>query len=449
MERKRTTTNGNCKITKRNGPYKTKEILKRRIVNLSDIQLTQSETDLLQKGLNFCPTPPPPTIDNINKDIDAFARRLSLREYHTPENIDEITDNPSYQPTILEKLNHREQKTYCRPSREPYLNTYIEKLRQEITDKTIHNRRFQRNNLSKRERLALDRLSNNRDIIIKPADKGGATVILNTTDYLQEAKRQLDNDTYYKRIEEDCTSGHEQVINHCIDDLVKNGEIQDDVAKLLKPAQSRTPIFYMLPKIHKINHPGRPVISSVNSHTEKISAYVDEFLRPIAERLPSYIRDTTDFIQRMKFLGKLPVECYLVTLDVSSLYTNIDIDEGLTVVQEELIKTNRVKPSPQTLTCLLEKVLRLNNFTFNDEHFIQIKGTAMGTRVAPNFANVYMGRFEENFVYKTEWSNYVIIWVRFIDDIFLIWKGDIDSLTEFIDHLNNAAPSIKFTRNIH
>jgi len=291
----------------------------------------------------------------------------------------------------------------------------------------------------------LDRLSNNRDIIIKPADKGRATVILNTTDYLQEAKRQLDNDTYYKRIEEDCTSVYEQKINHCIDNLVKNEEIQHDVAKLLKPAQSRTPIFYMLPKIHKINNPGRPVISSVNSHTEKMSAYVDEFLRPIAERLPSYIRDTTDFIQRMKVLRKLPVECYLVTLDVSSLYKNIDIDEGLTVVQEELMKTDRVKPSPQTLTCLLEKVLRSNNFTFNDEHFIQIKGTAMGTRVAPNFANVYMGRFEENFVYKTEWSNYVIIWVRFIGDIFLIWKGDRDSLTEFIDHLNNAAPSIKFT----
>ena len=168
--------------------------------------------------------------------------------------------------------------------------------------------------------------------------------------YIQEAKRQLDNSTYFKRIEEHCTSGHEQTINHGIDDLVKNGEIQHDVAKLLKPAQSGTPIFYMLPKIHKINNPGRPVISSVNRPTEKISAYLDEFLSPTAERLPSYIRDTTDFIQRIKVLGKLPVECYLVTLDVSSLYTNIDIDEGLTVVQEELIKTNRVKPSPQTLT---------------------------------------------------------------------------------------------------
>ena len=57
----------------------------------------------------------------------------------------------------------------------------------------------------------------------------------------------------------------------------------------------------------------------IYSHTEKISAYVDAFLRPIAERLPSYIRDTTDFIQRIKVLGKLSVECYLVTLDVSSL----------------------------------------------------------------------------------------------------------------------------------
>ena len=104
---------------------------------------------------------------------------------------------------------------------------------------------------------------------------------------------------YYKRIE-DCTLEHEQTINNCIDDLVKDGEIQHNVARLLKPAQSRTSIFYKLPKIHKINNPGRPVISAMNSHTEKIPAYVDEFLRPIAEQLLSYIRDTTDFIQRIK-----------------------------------------------------------------------------------------------------------------------------------------------------
>ena len=176
----------------------------------------------------------------------------------------------------------------------------------------------------------------------------------------------------------------------------------------------------MLPKIHKVNNPGTPVVSSVNSHTEKLSAYVDEFLRPLAEKLPSYIRDTSDFIRQLRVLGQLPARCCLLTLDVSSLYTNI----GLTIVEEELAKANQSRPTPKALSCLLEKVLKLSNFTFNGEHYIQIKGTVMGTRVAPNFANVYMERLEDKFVYQTRWANWLIMWVRFIDDIFLIWKGD-------------------------
>ena len=109
----------------------------------------------------------------------------------------------------------------------------------------------------------------------------------------------------------------------------------------------------MLPKIHKVNNPGRPAVFSVNSHTEKLSAYVDECLRSLAEKLPSYIRDTSDFIRQLRVLGQLPARCYLATLDVSSLYTNIDIDEGLSIVEEELEKANQIRPTPKTLLCLL------------------------------------------------------------------------------------------------
>jgi len=70
----------------------------------------------------------------------------------------------------------------------------------------------------------LDRLSNNREIVIKPADKDGATVILNSVDYVKEANRQLDNEIYYNRRENDLTSEHEQLINQCIDTLKNNGE---------------------------------------------------------------------------------------------------------------------------------------------------------------------------------------------------------------------------------
>ena len=295
------------------------------------------------------------------------------------------------------------------------------KLRQDIRERLAYNHRFQHENLTKRERVALKRLSNNKDIT-KPADEGGATVILNTVDYITEAMRQLNNEEYYRRVEEDLTLQHEQSINQSISDLINNGDLYMDTGQLLRPENSRTPIFHMLPKIHKPNNLGRPVISSVNSHTEKLSAYVDEFLRPLAQALPSHIRDTTDFIIRLKNLGRVPENSILATLHVSSLYTNIDTDGGLAIIEEELAKTGQIKPSAKTPTCLLEKVLKLNNFTLDNTNFIQVKGTTMGTRAVPNFANVYMGLFEDTFVNRTEWCHYIIDWVRFINDIFLFRK---------------------------
>ena len=62
---------------------------------------------------------------------------------------------------------------------------------------------------------------------------------------------------------------HEKNIDECITTLAIKGNIERDISKLLRPVNSRTPVFYMLPKIHKTNNPGRPVVSSVNSHTEK------------------------------------------------------------------------------------------------------------------------------------------------------------------------------------
>lgn len=72
----------------------------------------------------------------------------------------------------------------------------------------------------------------------------------------------------------------------------------------------------------------------------------------------------------------------------------------------------------------------------------------MGTRVAPNFADLYVGRLEDRFVHQIDWFNYIIDWLRFIDNIFLIWNGETDSLTAFIQYLNGVVPLIKFTHEI-
>ena len=73
----------------------------------------------------------------------------------------------------------------------------------------------------------------------------------------------------------------------------------------------------------------RPILSATDSPTERISAFVDHFLRPQVEKIKSYVKHTTHFLNIIKNLRDLPEESLLVTLDVSSLYTNIDNEEGI------------------------------------------------------------------------------------------------------------------------
>ena len=93
--------------------------------------------------------------------------------------MENIINGPTWQqrPKTLEKLNQKEHRGLYRPSREPYLNTYVENIRQNIIEELTKKRRFQRSNLNARERAALIRLSDDRNIVIKSADKGGETIL--------------------------------------------------------------------------------------------------------------------------------------------------------------------------------------------------------------------------------------------------------------------------------
>lgn len=86
-------------------------------------------------------------------------------------------------------------------------------------------------------------------------------------------------------------------------------------------------------------------------------------------------------------------------------------------------------------------ILGMNNLIFNDEHYLQIHGTAMGTRMAPSYANLFMAKFEQaiqNAPFKP------FVWWRYIDDIFMVWTEGQDNLETFINYLNSIHPTIKF-----
>ena len=114
-------------------------------------------------------------------------------------------------------------------------------------------------------------LHGNTDIIIKPVDKGGSIVIINITDYIQEAQRQLLNPEYYKTLTTDPTVTYNKYIHHIIDQAWRLGIINDTTKENLQTKNPRISTFYILPKIHKPGNPGRPIINSIGSITKNLS----------------------------------------------------------------------------------------------------------------------------------------------------------------------------------
>lgn len=145
--------------------------------------------------------------------------------------------------------------------------------------------------------------------------------------------------------------------------------------RYLTQKQAKPTRFYLLPKIHKAGNPGRPIVASCEAPTEKISAFVDHHLRPLVQAISSYIRDTTDFVLKVKSLTNLPSDALLVTLDVSSLYTNIPHQEGIASCIEALNTRETQLPPTGDLAELISAILKKNAFVFGDQHCLQVHGS--------------------------------------------------------------------------
>ena len=214
---------------------------------------------------------------------------------------------------------------------------------------------------------------------------------------------------------------------------------------------SRTPSFYGLPKLHKAfsNFPPlRPISSGSSSCTKRLSEFIDTFLKPLAQKLPSYVQDTTSFINKLrtqKFSGPI----YVSSLDVTSLYPNIDHEEGSQAC-EDLLNTRDRKSIPTgLLKHLIILIFRLNTIWFGGRFFQQIKGTAMGTPMAVNYAN-FMGRFEQELLnsYEEQHGKRPALWLRFIDDVFVVWQGTVEEFNHFIRFCDDFSTINKFKSNI-
>ena len=81
------------------------------------------------------------------------------------------------------------------------------------------------NNLSSEENEAVRLLKNRDDIIIKPADKGSAVVVMDRCDYIQEAERQLSDERFYKKLNSDPTHQFNKEITTNLKNMCEQGHM--------------------------------------------------------------------------------------------------------------------------------------------------------------------------------------------------------------------------------
>ena len=304
-------------------------------------------------------------------------------------------------------------------------------------------------NLGKSELQALKSLSEDHTIVIKQADKGSGIVIEDTKKYIEDGLDHLADHTIYRKIDHDPTESLAKEINQFVKYMYNRGIIDNitkDYLTFQPNSLPRTQQLYFLKKIHKNPIAVRPIVSGCGGPTERISQFVDLHLKTFVPKIKSYIRDSGHLINILQET-RIPTNSILATIDVKALYLNIPHEEGILAVKNRVYYNNRESddiPIPfGTMSDLLRIVLTKNFFQFADCMYHQVQGTAMGTKMAPSYANLFMAELEEKLLSHS--TTNPILWKRYIDDILCIWPGSQQSLDDFIEYLNKAHTTIKFT----
>jgi hypothetical protein len=357
------------------------------VVNLSSLDLSKEEINILKKGLGFAIAPKTVPVENIVCSIE----------------------------DSIKNLNEEDKDA----------------IRQDCA-MVLRNAKPPKNNISKKDQEAIKNLRNNENIVILKADKGGATVVMNKTDYNNKMMEHLTTTGSYKKLDNNPIS---MVIKE-VKKAIKVSNLDEWMKKRLTPSCQITPRIYGLPKIHKEGTPLRPIVNTIGSPTYELARYVAGILRPLVGKTDSYIKDSRDFVELIKE-EKIDSKDMLISFDVVSLFTKIPLNEAIQVIKEVA--------DPQTAR-LAEVCLKSTFFSFQGEFFEQTSGVAMGSPLSPIVANLYMEKFEKNALetYPLKPSR----WKRYVDDTNVIWPHGKEELDKFFEHLNGISEDIKFTMEL-
>ena len=293
--------------------------------------------------------------------------------------------------------------------------------------------------------MAIKNLRTDTSIKITKADKGNSTVVMDSVDYKTKINELLNKGDVYQELKKDPTPSVDLKVQTTIRDLKKKGFNLSH----LNSYNGIAPRLYGLPKIHKVNIPLRPIVSSIGSPTYNIAKFLVPILTPLTGKGSSFVKNSIHFKSIIKSVEVTDSDS-LVSFDVESLFTSVPIEDACIILKSRLDEddslVDRTALSAQDIVSLTRLCVSNAYFLWDGKFYKQREGAAMGSPLSPILANLYMEWFEEQAISSAPYKPK--LWVRYVDDTFVVWQHNREQLTEFLNHLNSVAQPICFTMEV-
>ena len=208
------------------------------------------------------------------------------------------------------------------------------------------------------------------------------------------------------------------------------------------PSGSAAACIYATPKMHKFSSSDsfpklRPIVSSIDTFNYNLARFLCHLLSPLVSNDYS-CKGTFSFVSQIKNINLS--KTFLVSCNVTSLFTNIPLQETIVIAINLIFNhyPNLNIPRKELKKLLLFATSQTHSF--NSNFYNQIDRVAMGFRLSPDLANIFMG------FHKSKWLNEYNLnkpkfYLRYVDDILPVFDNEQDSLN-FLICLNNRHHNI-------
>lgn len=287
-------------------------------------------------------------------------------------------------------------------------------------------------------------LKNNPHLIIARSDKSNKTVIMDSDTYNNKCFQLLNDQNVYQKLRTDPTNTTQNKNNSLIKDWKNKHYITEDTARQLTIHNAQPPKFYALIKTHKPGMPARPIVSNIQTPLYKLSKFLSESISNIVGQNEYFIKNSFEF---KNFIDKvnIPEDYILISLDVTSLYTNIPIGLVEQIINKEWSSLKNFTTLPKDeFTKALNFTLTTNFFQFKDSFYKQLDGVAMGSPISSVVAQLVMEFAEKQIINNLNFN--ILFYKRYVDDCLLAIPRGREQ--QILEAFNSFHQKLQFTIEI-